>query len=72
MKVPSETIRLPVKRNSKVSAGVGAIRADRTVLKPLVILPRETCETELYQMCYTEEKVIFHPDRSIETLKFSL
>jgi hypothetical protein len=48
-----KTIPVPVSRKTKRTTLLGAIVADGSYLKPLVILQRSTCEMELYQIGYT-------------------
>jgi hypothetical protein len=47
---PADEIQVPVERASKRSSLLGAITADGGYLKPLVIVERDTLETELFDL----------------------
>jgi hypothetical protein len=51
-------IPIPVKRQTNRYTLLGAISASGTSLKPLVIVNRQTIETELYKFGYTRDRVI--------------
>jgi hypothetical protein len=53
------TIRIPVEKETKRATFLAAITADGTRLRPLIIVNRETCEAERFQIGYTPEKVLY-------------
>jgi hypothetical protein len=57
-------IEIPVSRESKRSTVLGAIAADGTCLRPLVIVPRKSIEQELYQMGYTQNRIMYGSNES--------
>jgi hypothetical protein len=65
-------IHIPVDRNSKRSTLVGAIAADGTALKPMVVVDRVTMETDLTLVGYDSEKVdmVTQPNAFINALLF--
>jgi hypothetical protein len=56
---PDAQFPMPVKRQSARSTLLGAIAASGASLKPLVIVHRETIETELYECGYTPDQATF-------------
>jgi hypothetical protein len=56
---PDLKIRVPIKRQSKQSTLLGAITADGGHLKPLVIIHRDTIETELCECGFTPDRVCY-------------
>jgi hypothetical protein len=61
--VPSKykrnTLCVPVSRSSRRLMLLGAIMADGGFLKRLVIVGLETCETELFQLHHTPDRVLY-------------
>jgi hypothetical protein len=55
---PDNKIPIPVQRQATRSTLLGAISAGGSSLKPLVIVHRETIETELYELGYTPDRVL--------------
>jgi hypothetical protein len=55
----SVSIRIPIDRDTKRATIVAAITADGRYLKPLVVILRDTCEAELFQIGFTPEKVLY-------------
>ena len=65
-------IPLATKRQCKRATLLGCIAADRSSLKPFVIVPRKTIEIELLLNGYTNEKVeiVFQENGFIDTVLF--
>jgi hypothetical protein len=57
-------IEIPVTRESKRSTVLGAIAADGTCLRPLVVVPRKSIERELFQLGYTPKRVMYGSNES--------
>jgi hypothetical protein len=53
------TMRIPVSRETKRATLLAAITADGHYLKPLVVIPRQTCDAELFQIGFTPEKILY-------------
>jgi hypothetical protein len=53
------TIRIPVEREAKRATPLRAITAGETHLKPLIVINRETCEAELFEIGYTPDEVLY-------------
>jgi hypothetical protein len=47
-----------VDRDTKRATILAAIAADGRYLKPLVAIPRDTCEAELFQIGFTPDKLL--------------
>jgi hypothetical protein len=54
-----KTILIPVDRSEKRSTLLGAIAVDGTCLKSMVVVPRITIETELYEHGEAPDKAIY-------------
>lgn len=65
---PMKKIPVPVTRAEKRATLLAGICADGSTLKPLVIVPRDTMETELLLRGYTTDKIMFgHSDKGYMT-----
>jgi hypothetical protein len=53
-------IRIPFDRSTKRATLVAAIAANCAALKPVIVVPRNTSETELSLWGYDAQKVLFH------------
>jgi hypothetical protein len=58
------SIEIPVARESKRSTVLGAIVANGAHLQPLVIVPRVSIETELFELGYTPDVVMYGSSES--------
>jgi hypothetical protein len=55
-------VEVAVSRQTKRATLLGAITLGGSYLKPLVILPRETCEAELFQIGYKRRAIFAHQE----------
>lgn len=60
----SEEIEVPVSRESKRATLLGAIAASGAYLRPLVIVPRLSVDTELFELGFTEDMVMYGSNES--------
>jgi hypothetical protein len=54
-----DKVDIPVHRQCKRATLTACVVADGSVMKPFVILPRETIDEEVYRQGFTPEKVVF-------------
>jgi hypothetical protein len=55
----SNKFTLPIDRQAKRATLLAAITAAGDALKPLIIVPRHTCEQELYEIGFTPQSVLY-------------